>query len=222
MQLLASWLPFLLLALPLAQAAFDLVDTSSVALQNLTGYLHARQKRHQLIYRNGGTIRLVVGPVMNAQLEDPVTWRSMVYYYVLHCGAFTLPSAPLYPWDKWETIYERSLQEKIRQLDETHEDTTRIFAYTALERYMDQVAGLVGLGRQCLLRGICENAQVHRHVGIMAELLNILLTPGKTRLDAAYTEALESGKAGIDCLKRFADCPRGKSVLDAFAVDMEY
>ncbi|KAH8250984.1 hypothetical protein KR026_002774 [Drosophila bipectinata] len=215
MQLLA-----LILILPLAEAAFDIVSPS--VGQNLTGFLHVRQKRHQLIYRNGGTIRLVVGPVMATQLEDPVSWRNVVYYYVIHCGAFTLPSAPLYPWDKWETIYARSLQEKIKGLDESHEDDTRIFAYAVLENYMDRVSGSVGKGRQCLLRGICENAQVHRHHGIMAELLNVLLTPGKASIDVAYKEALEAGRAGVDCLAQFADCPKGESLLDAYSVDVEY
>ncbi|XP_017009567.2 uncharacterized protein [Drosophila takahashii] len=217
---LAAWIYLFSGLLPLVKSAYDVVNPS--VGQNITEYLHARQKRHQLIYRNGGTIRLVVGPVLATQLEDPVVWRSMVYYYVLHFGAFTLPSAPLYPWDKWETIYARSLQEKIRSLDQSHEDDTRTFVYAALENYMDQVSGSVGRGRQCLLRGICENAQVHYHVGIMAELLNVLLTPGKTRLDLAYTEALAAGKAGIDCLSHFSDCPRGESVLDAYAVEVDY
>ncbi|KAH8260486.1 hypothetical protein KR038_002121 [Drosophila bunnanda] len=219
MQLLA-WIFLLGWFLPLARGAYDAVVPS--VGQNITEFLHARQKRHQLIYRNGGTIRLVVGPVLATQLEDPVTWRSMVYYYVLHFGAFTLPSAPLYPWDKWETIYQRSLQEKIRSLDETHEDDTRVFVYAALEKYMDQVSGAVGRGRQCLLRGICENAQVHHHVGIMSELLNVLLTPGKTRLDVAYTDALRTGRAGSDCLDQFPACPRGESVLDAYTVEVDY
>ncbi|XP_016991874.1 uncharacterized protein LOC108053673 [Drosophila rhopaloa] len=217
---LVAWIYLLGGFLPWVKSAYDVLD-SSVG-QNITEYLHARQKRHQLIYRNGGTIRLVVGPVMATQLEDPVVWRSMVYYYVLHFGAFTLPSAPLYPWDKWETIFTRSLQEKIRSLDESHEDDTRVFVYATLENYMDQVSGLMGRGRQCLLRGICENAQVHHHVGIMAELLNVLLTPGKTRLDLAYTEALSAGKAGTDCLSRFSDCPKGESIFDAYSVDVDY
>ncbi|XP_052844358.1 uncharacterized protein LOC128257394 [Drosophila gunungcola] len=219
MQLLA-WIYLLSWFLPWVKSAYDVVEPT--VGQNITEYLHARQKRHQLIYRNGGTIRLVVGAVMSTQLEDPVVWRSMVYYYVLHFGAFTLPSAPLYPWDKWETIYARSLQEKIRSLDESHEDDTRTFAYAALENYMDQVSGSVGRGRQCLLRGICENAQVHHHHGIMAELLNVLLTPGKTRLNLAYTEALSAGKAGINCFSHFPDCPRGESILDAYSVDLDY
>ncbi|EDW93720.1 uncharacterized protein LOC6533282 [Drosophila yakuba] len=217
---LVSWIYLLALSLPVVRSAYEVVGPP--VGQNVTEYMHARQKRHQLIYRNGGTIRLVVGPVLATQLEDPVVWRSMVYYYVLHFGAFTLPSAPLYPWDKWETIYARSLQEKIRSLDESHEDDTRLFVYAILENYMDQVSGSVGRGRHCLLRGICENAQVHHHVGIMAELLNVLLTPGKTRLDVSYTEAFAAGKAGIDCIAHYSDCPRGESVLDAYAVDMDY
>ncbi|XP_017063349.1 uncharacterized protein LOC108102720 [Drosophila eugracilis] len=220
MQLVALIYILACLLLPMVRSAYDVVNPP--VGQNISEYLHARQKRHQLIYRNGGTIRLVVGPVMATQLEDPVVWRSMVYYYTLHCGVFTLPSAPLYPWDKWETIYARALQEKIRKLDESHEDDTRVFVYAALEIYMDQVSGSIGQGRQCLLRGICENAQVNHHVGIMAELLNVLLTPGKARLDEAYTEALTAGKAGIDCLSHFQDCPKGESVLDGFAVDLDY
>ncbi|XP_022216737.2 uncharacterized protein LOC111070476 [Drosophila obscura] len=202
----------------LASAAFDVVVPA--ATHNLTDYLQSRQKRHQLIYRNGATIRLVVGPVMATQLEDPITWRGLVYFWTLHFGGYTLPSEPLYPWDKWETIYARSLQEQVRRLDDSHEDDTRLFVYEILEKYMDQLSGSVGLGRQCLLRGICENAQIHRHVGIMAELLNILLTPGKARLDVSYTQAHAAGLAGSRCLEQFAECPRGKSVLDAYAVDM--
>lgn len=157
---------------PLADASYDVIGP----MQNLTAYLHARQKRHQLVYQNGATVRLVVGPVMAVQLADPVVWRSLLNYYVLHFGAYTLPSAPLYPWDKWETIFARSLSEKIRQLDESHEDDTRLFAYTAVEQYMDNASDVIGRGRQCMLRAICENAQVHHHVGIMAELLNVMLT----------------------------------------------
>lgn len=157
---------------PLLDASYDVI----APMQNLTAYLHARQKRHQLVYQNGATVRLVVGPVMGVQLADPVVWRSFVNYYILHFGAYTLPSAPLYPWDKWESIFARSLSEKVRQLDESHEDDTRLFAYTAVEQYMDNVSGIAGRGRQCMLRAICENAQVHHHVGIMAELLNVMLT----------------------------------------------
>ncbi|XP_033242867.1 uncharacterized protein LOC108152415 isoform X1 [Drosophila miranda] len=205
--------------LPLASAAYDIV--MPMATPNLTDYLHTRQKRHQLIYRNGGTIRLVVGPVMPTQLEDAVSWRGLLYFWTLHFGGYTLPSEPLYPWDKWETIYARSLQEQVRRLDASHEDDTRLFVYEILEKYMDQASGSVGLGRQCLLRGICENAQIHQHLGIVAELLNILLTPGKARLDLSYREAYAAGLAGSHCLEQFEECPRGKSVLDAFAVDLE-
>ncbi|EDV96962.1 uncharacterized protein LOC6558307 [Drosophila grimshawi] len=190
--------------------------------KNLTAYLHTRQKRYQLVYQNGATIRLVIGCVMTVQLMDPVVWRSLVNFYVLHFGAYSMPATPLYPWDKWESIFARSLNEKIRQLDASHEDDTRLFAYTGLELYMDNESGVPGRGRHCLLRAMCENAQVHRHVGIMSELLNVLLTPGKARLDQIYREAHAAGLAGVDCLQQFYGCPRGESVLDALAVDVNY
>ncbi|KAH8302474.1 hypothetical protein KR044_007330 [Drosophila immigrans] len=202
--------------LPLLHAAYDVVAPT----QNLTAYLHARQKRHQLVYQNGATIRLVVGPVFAVQLQDPVVWRSFLNFFVLHFGAYSMPTAPLYPWDKWESIFARSLSDQIRQLDATHEDDTRLFAYTALEQYMDSAGGVTGRGRECLLRAMCENAQVHHHVGIMAELLNVLLTPGKASLGDDYREAHAAGVAGVDCLRQFHGCPRGDSVLDAFALDV--
>ncbi|ALC44290.1 CG14829 [Drosophila busckii] len=208
----------LICLLPLLQAAYDVIGPT----QNLTAFLHARQKRYMMVYENGATVRLVVGPVMAIQLKDPVAWRSFLNFYVLHFGAYAMPSAPLYPWDKWETIFERSLHEKIRQLDATHEDDTRLFAYSALEHYMDNASGREGRGRACLLRALCENAQVHHHVGIMAELLNVLLTPGKARLQDCYKEAYAAGSAGVDCLQQFASCPRGQSVLDAFAMEVTH
>lgn len=169
---LTTCLLLLICLVPLLHCSYDAIAPT----QNLTTYLLARQKRHQLVYQNGGSIRLVVGPVMAVQLQDPVVWRSFVNFYVLHFGGYTLPSAPLYPWDKWESVFARSLKEKIRLLDASHEDDTRLFAYIALEHYMDNESNVPGRGRQCLLRAMCENAQVHQHVGIMAELLNVLLT----------------------------------------------
>ncbi|XP_064545657.1 uncharacterized protein LOC135433484 [Drosophila montana] len=213
---LASCLLLLVWLVPWLEASYDVISPA----QNITAYLHARQKRHQLVYHNGGSIRLVVGPVMAVELQDPVVWRSMVNFYTLHFGAYTLPSAPLYPWDKWESIFARSLNDKIRQLDASHDDDTRLFAYTALEHYMDNESGVLGRGHQCLLRAMCENAQVHHHVGIMAELLNVLLTPGKARLEEAYKEAHAAGLAGVDCWELFHECPRGASALDAFTVDV--
>ncbi|TDG48536.1 hypothetical protein AWZ03_005080 [Drosophila navojoa] len=208
----------LICLVPVLHCSYDVIAPA----QNLTAYLLARQKRHQLIYQSGSTIRLVVGPVIGVQLEDPVKWRSFVQFMALHFGGYTLPSAPLYPWDKWESMFARSLKEKIRQLDASHEDDTRLFAYAALEHYIDNASSVPGRGRQCLLRAMCENAQVHQHVGIMAELLNVLLTPGKARLEQDYKEAHAAGLAGVDCLHQFHDCPRGASALDALTVDVNY
>lgn len=162
----------LICLVPVLHCSYDVIAPA----QNLTAYLLARQKRHQLTYPSGSTIRLQVGPIIGVQLGDKVRWRSFIEFINLHFGGYTLPSAPLYPWDKWESMFARSLQEKIRQLDALHEDDTRLFAYAALEHYMDNASRVPGRGRQCLLRAMCENAQVHQHVGIMAELLNVLLT----------------------------------------------
>lgn len=38
----------------------------------------------------------------------------------------------------------------------------------------------------------------------------------------AYKEALEAGRAGVDCLAHFVACPKGESLLDAYSVDVEY
>ncbi|XP_017872957.1 PREDICTED: uncharacterized protein LOC108620562 [Drosophila arizonae] len=204
--------------LPVLHCSYDVIAPA----QNLTAYLLARQKRHQLIYLSGSSIRLLLGPVIGVQLDDPVKWRSFVEFMAVHLGGYNLPSAPLYPWDKWDAVFSRSLKEKIRQLDASHEDDTRLFAYAALEHYMDNASSVPGRGRQCLLRAMCENAQVHHHVGIIAELLNLLLTPGKARLDQHYKEAHAAGLAGVDCLHQFHGCPRGASFLDELTVDVNY
>ncbi|EDW19573.2 uncharacterized protein LOC6583429 [Drosophila mojavensis] len=203
--------------LPVLHCSYDVIAPA----QNLTAYMLARQKR-QLIFPRGSSIRLLLVPVSAIQLDDPYKWRSFVAFVVVHLGGYNLPSAPLYPWDKWDSVFSRSLKEKIRQLDESHEDDTRLFAYAALEHYMDNASSIPGRGRQCLLRAMCENAQVHHHVGIIAELLNLLLTPGKARLDQHYKEAHAAGLAGVDCLHQFHGCPRGASVLDELTVDVNY
>ncbi|XP_030385842.1 uncharacterized protein LOC115632736 [Scaptodrosophila lebanonensis] len=201
--------------LPYMDAGYDMIGP----VQNLTALLHARHKRH-LTFGNGGSIRLVVGPVFPVALGDKKPWRGILILYNIHLGIYTLPSEPIHPWDKWEEIFARSLQRRIQELDVMQEDETRLYAYIALEHYMDHnQSGGPSVGRRCMLRSICENAQIHHHVGLMAELLNILLTPGKTRIDEEYKEAYAAGLAGVDCLEQYSECPRGQSVFDHFSVD---
>lgn len=113
---------------------------------------------------------------MPVTLADPVSFRSLVCSYTLQGGQYPLPTEPLYPWDKWEDIYARSLKEvksKFERYGEYDDDGSREFVYTLLENYIGRNNAN---GHQCLLRAICENAQVHRHDDLYSEILNVVLT----------------------------------------------
>lgn len=113
---------------------------------------------------------------MPVRLDDPVSWRSMVCSYTIQGGQYSVPTEPLYPWDKWENTFARSLNQmksKFENYGDYEQDESREFVYTVLENYMSRNNAN---GHQCMLRAICENAQVHHHVDVFAKVLNIILT----------------------------------------------
>ncbi|XP_059224322.1 uncharacterized protein LOC131997378 [Stomoxys calcitrans] len=175
---------------------------------NLSDFTQHRQKRG-LIFQNGGIAKIVFGPVFPIVLGDAISWRSILSLIVFHCGEFKVPDSPLYPWDKWENIYARS-QSNLGQLEP---DISREFIYTAIEYFMERSHGI---GRTCLLRSICENAQVHHHMDVFGEVLNVILTPGKETLDPVYQEAYQIGSNGADCFRYYGDCPKGSNFFDQF------
>uniref|UniRef100_A0A034WKY6 Uncharacterized protein n=1 Tax=Bactrocera dorsalis TaxID=27457 RepID=A0A034WKY6_BACDO len=184
---------------------------------NLTDFMHVRKKR-SLIFNGSGSVKLSIGPSGQVDLADPITWRSLVCSYSLQGGQYSIPSSPLYPWDKWEDTFARKSRLLHNSQPElaayTYEaDESRLFFYTLLETLMSQ-RGVDG--RQCLLRSICQNAQVDQHVGLLSEILDTVLTPGVEDLDKSYQSAREAGVAGADCLKLYADCPEGLNWLDTY------
>ncbi|XP_046808499.1 uncharacterized protein LOC111688933 [Lucilia cuprina] len=199
----------LLVLVTVEQLSF--VDTSV----NLTKFHSQRQKRG-LIFTNGGTLKLSIGPSMPVRLADPIAFRSLVCSYSLQGGHYKIPPEPTYPWDKWEDTFARSLNQMRRRFEnygEYEQDESREFLYMVLEKYMSR--NNVD-GRQCLLRAICENAQVHEHIGVFANVLDVVLTPGKENLDNSYRMALQAGRHGADCIKLFNSCPKGSSLLDQY------
>ncbi|KAH8405345.1 hypothetical protein KR222_005840 [Zaprionus bogoriensis] len=188
--------------------------------RNVTQFLLHRQRRG-LIYHNSGSIKFSIGPSMPIPLGDHVSFRSAVLSYTLQGGTYSLPTTPIWPWDKWESTFARSLRQ-MRHNIEVHRanggvryaDDARLLVYTALEQYMGRRNDDMTVGRQCLLRSICQNAQVDHHVGIFSEILNIVLSPGKADLDNCYHDAFAAGRAGANCLAVFEACPRGSNFLD--------
>lgn len=156
-------------------------SASASSHHNLTEFLLHRQRRG-LIYQNSGSIKFSIGPSMPIPLGDHVTFRSAVLSYTLQGGTYSLPTTPVWPWDKWESTFARSLQQMRRNIERhtanggvRYADDARLLVYTALEQYMGRRNDDISVGRQCLLRSICQNAQVHHHVGIFSEILNIVL-----------------------------------------------
>ncbi|XP_068150071.1 uncharacterized protein [Drosophila tropicalis] len=192
--------------------------------QNITEFLLHRQRRW-LIFQNSGSIKFSIGPSMPIPLGDHVTFRSCVLSYTLQGGTYSMPTSPIWPWDKWESTFARSLSQMRRNIEiQTasgnlkYADDARLLVYTALEEYIGRRNDDMSIGRPCLLRSICENAQIHHHVGIFSEILNIVLSPGKANLEIAYHDAYTAGRRGINCLTQYDSCPRGLNFLDEFLV----
>ncbi|KAH8322913.1 hypothetical protein KR059_010724, partial [Drosophila kikkawai] len=192
--------------------------------RNLTEFMRHRQKRW-LIYQNSGSMKFSIGPSLPIPLEDKVTFRSCVLSFTLQGGTYSLPTSPIWPWDKWEGTFARSLAQMKRNIEihtanggVRYADDARLLVYTALEEYMGRRNNNLAMGRQCLLRSICENAQIHHHIGVFSEIMDIVLSPGKAELDNSYHEAYAAGKAGANCLHLYRTCPRGLNFLDGLLI----
>ncbi|XP_037932180.1 uncharacterized protein LOC119666975 [Teleopsis dalmanni] len=160
-----------------------------------------------------------MGPALPLDFGDPVDWRSIINTYNLQGGTYTIQSTPLYPWDKWETIFSRSVGRMRTNIDKDgifRKDDARLLVYIALESFMNKTHGN---GHDCLLRSICKNAQIEQHVGVFAEIYNIVLTPGTEFMDTAYKEAHVAGKSGVDCYKTFKKCKVAANIVEQFMAD---
>ncbi|KAH8304899.1 hypothetical protein KR018_000553 [Drosophila ironensis] len=195
--------------------------------RNLTEFLGHRQKRW-LIYQNSGSMKFSIGPSLPIPLEDKVSFRSCVLSFTLQGGTYSLPTSPIWPWDKWESTFARSLTQMRRNIERhtaggglRYADDARLLVYTALEDFMGRQNNDKAMGRQCLLRSICENAQIHHHIGVFSEIMDIVLSPGKAELDNSYHEAYAAGKSGANCLDLYRTCPRGRNFLDGLLI-VEY
>nr|KAF7412779.1 hypothetical protein H0235_012630 [Vespula pensylvanica] len=76
-----------------------------------------------------------------------------------------------------------------------------------------------GNGRECLLRSICELAEVpllRREQDIVEEAIHLILTPTEDlatsvnsthrSVEESYREAERLGKSGVDCTLTYPDC----------------
>ncbi|XP_016955369.1 uncharacterized protein LOC108028216 [Drosophila biarmipes] len=215
-----KWTTGLLLAVALLT-----LPSPGLASRNLTEFMGHRQKRW-LIYQNSGSMKFSIGPSTPIPLGDKVSFRSCVLSFTLQGGSYSLPTSPIWPWDKWEGTFARSLEHMRRNIERhtasggvRYADDARLLVYTALEEYMGRSNNDRSMGRQCLLRSICENAQIHHHIGVFSEIMDIVLSPGKADLDSSYHEAFAAGKAGANCLGLYRSCPRGSNFLDGLLIE---
>ncbi|XP_039488200.1 uncharacterized protein LOC120449667 [Drosophila santomea] len=214
-----KWTTGLLLAVGLLT-----LPSPGLASRNLTEFMGHRQKRW-LIYQNSGSMKFSIGPSLPIPLEDKVSFRSCVLSFTLQGGSYSLPTSPIWPWDKWEGTFARSLTQMRKNIERhvanggvRYADDARFLVYTALEEYIGRRNNDHSVGRQCLLRSICENAQIHHHIGVFSEIMDIVLSPGKADLDNAYHEAYAAGRAGANCLGLYRTCPRGLNFLDGLLI----
>ncbi|XP_072383221.1 uncharacterized protein [Diabrotica undecimpunctata] len=89
----------------------------------------------------------------------------------------------------------------------------RMFLYELFKRKIEDFGFS---GKNCLLRAICESAQMSsQHTGLLGDILHILLTPSSSKMEeelVEYQEAEHQGKQNT-CEKYYKKCPH--SILDS-------
>ncbi|XP_043504613.1 uncharacterized protein LOC122525751 [Polistes fuscatus] len=89
--------------------------------------------------------------------------------------------------------------------------------YTRIEHFLEEYGW--GNGRECLLRSICELAEVpllRKDDDIIVETIHFLLTPSEDlatsinsthrNVEELYRDAERLGKSGVDCTLTYPDC----------------
>lgn len=174
-----------------------------------------RDKRY-LLWAGGGVSKSVLGLLAPVETRDHVNWRTLNMGYNFQAQYVPVPSI-IYPW----TRFEREMHDARRLHDDRPDaappanDGTRQFVYTVYETIVGRRGGH---GRQCLQRAICEAAQTPiERVGVFDEMLQLFLTPRAHEVSEVYTEAMQAGARGVDCLSLYAQCPMGWSILDGIS-----
>lgn len=129
-----------------------------------------------ILNRYFALFQVVTGVTYPVDLSDKRPWRQLVMLYNFHYQ-YGLPTKPIYWWDKWD---KRNLNGNVGGLfgptDPSSEayqtDDAQLFLYTFAENLMSRHGED---GRECLLKAICENAQIDVHQGMYAELLHRFL-----------------------------------------------
>ncbi|XP_059611044.1 uncharacterized protein LOC132257975 [Phlebotomus argentipes] len=170
-----------------------------------------RQRRYLIYPPNGGLVKIILGISAPIVLSGK---RSMGCAYNLQ-GQFRVPSEVM-----WRPVTFEGLSRKARrELEDiqanSREDESRKLLYFMLERFKNWAGKN---GRECLLRTICEVTQspLTEDNGIFGELIDSIFIPGDARVDQHFQDAHRAGRAGINCLKVYKNCPMGDGFLDQF------
>lgn len=108
-------------------------------------------------------------------LSDKRPWRQLVLTMNFQYQ-FPVPARPWYWWEKWSRRqFPAALsasQSSLYEHKPSDKDEAQELLYLMFENFLNsrQING-----RQCLLRLICENAQIHGHHGVYSEILHRVL-----------------------------------------------
>ncbi|XP_014604919.1 PREDICTED: uncharacterized protein LOC106787236 [Polistes canadensis] len=153
-----------------------------------------------LLYPSGSVFQITLGasiPVRSNKRGSIVFSSGFQYNYYLPSNVSDFES----------TIV---LSRHIRDLD--LRDT-----YTRIEHFLEEYGW--GNGRECLLRSICELAEVpllRKDDDIIVEAIHFILTPSEDlatsinsthrNVEELYRDAERLGKSGVDCTLTYPDC----------------
>ncbi|XP_017093792.2 uncharacterized protein [Drosophila bipectinata] len=193
MNLIAKFLTLLLM-----------LEAVSALEANLTAWRHHKRQKRFLIYQNGGVVKFVGGCAFPVPFMEKKVWRQLVWLMNFHYQ-FNEPQTPIYWWNLWSSSRDLKGSEipaatPSPQIPERLlVDEPQLMLFKLAEGYMNQIGQN---GEACLERLICENGQVHEHLGLYAQILHRLLRPHRT-LDSRYLDAYRMGLHGVNCRKAF-------------------
>ncbi|XP_011879980.1 PREDICTED: uncharacterized protein LOC105568721 [Vollenhovia emeryi] len=126
-------------------------------------------------------------------LEDPLNSISLSYFFEAN---YVLPPNITYP-EPWTGVKRRK-----RNIE-------RATVYRVLESKFES-SGYSG--RECLLRAICETAELPlRHNGLIGDIVHVIFTPSTSRHEGLPRDVVEAELVGRNgsCAKYQPQCPLG-------------
>ncbi|XP_037953171.1 uncharacterized protein LOC119683535, partial [Teleopsis dalmanni] len=167
---------------------------------NLTQWREHRRQKRFILYTDAGVCKFSSGIALPVVMGMKKRWASLFALVAIQYQ-FSVPTVPIYWWDVWKNraLTDVSKNNKEKTNNANYIDEAQILLYNFVVEFMN---GKGINGSACLNLAICENAQIHEHRGVYAEILHRILIPHPS-VNEAYVDAFRMGRHGVDCRTKF-------------------